>query len=118
MVLLVHFRTRGFFLAYRKQKRTGVVMQSEAVIRAAINSDPTITDEQRERLLAAMKPKPADKPKTLLKRKAVASRADVHTETIKRWGRIGKLHPIRLSPRCVRYDPDEVEALIRNGVTV
>lgn len=73
------------------------------------------TPEEQKRILKAAKdPVPARL--ELISRKAVASRAGVHTETIKRWAKIGKLHPIRLSPRCVRYDPVEVEALLRNGV--
>jgi predicted DNA-binding transcriptional regulator AlpA len=48
----------------------------------------------------------------LLTRKQVAQRLNVHKETIKRWGRCGKLKPIVLSQNVVRYDETEVDSLI------
>jgi len=72
------------------------------------------TPEELKRILNAAK-EPTPERLAMLSRKGVADRASVSTETIKRWGKIGKLHPVTLSPRCVRYDPAEVEALLRNG---
>ena len=74
------------------------------------------TPEEKKRIFeAAKEPKP--KKTRLATRKEVASLCGVHTETIKRWGRIGKIHPIKLSARCVRYNLAEVEALLQNGAT-
>ncbi len=92
-------------------------MQSTPVIKAAIESDPTATPEQRERILAALKEtKPAaDK---MLTRKQVASLLGVHVESVKRYGRKKLLNTVRFSSRAVRYSEAEVLNLMRNGVTV
>lgn len=92
-------------------------MQSTPVIKAAIESDPTATPEQRERILAALKePKPVTE--KMLTRKQVASLLGVHVESVKRYGRKKLLNPVRFSSRAVRYSEAEVLSLMRNGVTV
>ena len=73
------------------------------------------TPEEKKRILEAVK-EPTPEKINMGSRKEVASLCGVHTETIKRWGRIGKIHPIRLSARCVRYDLAEREKLLRKGV--
>ena len=73
------------------------------------------TPEEKKRILEAVK-EPTPEKINMGSRKEVASLCGVHTETIKRWGRIGKIHPIRLSARCVRYDLAEIEELLRTGV--
>lgn len=52
----------------------------------------------------------SDKP--LATRKEVANRAQVCTETIKRWQRDGKLRAIILGYKTVRYDWDDVEKVL------
>ncbi len=73
------------------------------------------TPEEKKRIFEAAK-EPTPEKINMGSRKEVASLCGVHTETIKRWGRIGKIHPIRLSARCVRYDLAEIEELLRTGV--
>jgi len=73
------------------------------------------SEEEKARILSAAK-EPTPGRLEMWSRKTVAARVNVSTETIKRWGKLGKLHPVTLSPRCVRYNPAEVEALMQNGV--
>ena len=89
-------------------------MQSAPIIRATIQSDPSIPSEQRERLLAALEPsKPATE--KMITRLDVAGMLNCHPETVKRYGKKGLLHPVRFSARAVRYPESEVLSLMRNG---
>ncbi len=49
----------------------------------------------------------------LLKRKEVADRLRVTARTIRSYELSGKLNPVRLNGRMIRYDSAEVEKLIR-----
>ena len=42
----------------------------------------------------------------------VGRRYGVSDVTVRRWAQSGKLSAVRLSPRCVRFDPAVVEAFI------
>jgi excisionase family DNA binding protein len=47
-----------------------------------------------------------------------ARRAGVSTDTIRRWARLGYLHPIRIGPgRRYRIDPDELASFIGGDYT-
>jgi hypothetical protein len=89
-------------------------MQSEGIIRAALLSDPSMTAEQRERILTALKDPAPIRPK-MLTRKQVAERLEVHSETVKRYGKKGLLHPVRFTARAVRYLESEVLDFMREG---
>jgi DNA-binding transcriptional MerR regulator len=52
----------------------------------------------------------------LMKRKEVAERLRVTSRTIRSYEQAGKLHPIRLNERVIRYDSKEVEKLIKGDV--
>ncbi|MBI9020379.1 MAG: helix-turn-helix domain-containing protein [Verrucomicrobia bacterium] len=92
-------------------------MQSEAIIKAAIDSDQSMTSEQRERILAALEdPKPATE--KMLTRKQVAALLGVHVETVKRYTRNKLLHAVKFTARAVRYSEAEVLNFMRKGVTV
>jgi len=54
-------------------------------------------------------------PPSLLGRRQVAGLIGCSTKTVQRLERAGRLHPIHIGPRVVRYHPTEVAALIRNG---
>ncbi len=41
----------------------------------------------------------------------------VHKRTVQRLARRGLLHPIRITPRCIRWDLAEVERLATQGAT-
>ncbi len=73
------------------------------------------TEEQKARILAALKePKPAaDK---MLTRKQVASLLGVSGESVKRYGRKKLLAPVRFSSRAVRYSEAQVSDFMKNGV--
>ena len=51
----------------------------------------------------------------LLKRREVAERLGVHTETVKRYQRRGILPAIVLNSRVTRYELSAVERLINEG---
>lgn len=48
----------------------------------------------------------------LLTAEDVAKRLNVHTETVRRWTRDGKLPAVRLPNRAVRFRSEDVEALL------
>ena len=48
----------------------------------------------------------------LMKRKEVAEQIRVGARTIRNYELSGKLHPLRLNGRVIRYDSAEVEKLI------
>jgi predicted site-specific integrase-resolvase len=54
-------------------------------------------------------------PQSLLTRRDVARRAAVHTETVKRWQRAGKLQAIVINSRVTRYHPDVVAKLLADA---
>ena len=48
----------------------------------------------------------------LIRTREVCKRLDICRTTLGRLVRLGRIRPIRLGPRCVRYEPAAVEALI------
>ena len=84
-------------------------MESRVIIEAALQSDPAITPEQRKRILSGFEPPKKAEP--WMTRKQVGEILNLHPGSIKRYD--GKLlHPVRITPRTVRYDAAEVEALL------
>jgi predicted DNA-binding transcriptional regulator AlpA len=69
--------------------------------------------DRREAILAAARG--TDRPRPGSVRQA-AEVLGVHPRTIERYARRGLLNPIRISPRRVRWDLVEVEALATRGV--
>ena len=51
-----------------------------------------------------------------LTRQQVANRFGVHVETIKRWEKAGRLEPLHLGPRTIRYPLPYVESLLSDGI--
>lgn len=45
----------------------------------------------------------------------VAERLNVSERTVRAWVAAGRLAVVRLGPRCVRIEPDEVERLVMEG---
>ncbi len=70
--------------------------------------------EEKKRILSALKQPIAPKPETL-SRKEAALIFGVHPGSLKRWEKSGKIRPIRLTARCVRYNKAEVLALLEGG---
>ena len=56
-------------------------------------------------------------PDDLITRKEAAEMLRVSGETLKRWGRAGKLETIRLSSRCIRYRRSAITALVEQART-
>jgi excisionase family DNA binding protein len=47
----------------------------------------------------------------------LAKRLRVTPDTIRAWGRLGRIPVLRLSPKVVRYNPQAVFAALVNGST-
>jgi len=53
---------------------------------------------------------------TLLRRAEVARRLNIKPSTLLTWAQQGRgPKPIRLSPRCIRYRPEDVAAFLRRA---
>ena len=60
-------------------------------------------------------PKTKDELPELLTIKQAAKVLNVHTETLRRWDKRGKLKAVRVNERGDRrYDPKDIEAILRN----
>jgi len=60
-------------------------------------------------------PKIKDELPKLLTIKQTADILNVHVETLRRWGKSGKLKAIRVNKRGDRrYDPRDIEAILKN----
>ena len=70
------------------------------------------TPEEKKRLIAALK-EPTE-PGTL-NREQVAKIFHMHPGSLKRWEKSGKLRPIKITARTVRYDKREVLAMLEGG---
>ena len=51
----------------------------------------------------------------LINTRKVCERLDICRSTLDRLVRRGRIHPVRLGLRCVRYDPAAVDALIEKA---
>ncbi len=72
------------------------------------------TPEEKKRILSALK-HPGDKHPETLTRKETAKIFGVHPGSLKRWEKSGKLRPIKLTARTLRYDKREVLQLLEGG---
>lgn len=72
------------------------------------------TPEEKQRLIAAIKP-PADTTPATLSRKEAAKIFGVHPGSLKRWEKSGKLRSIKLTARCIRYKKSDVIALLEGS---
>ncbi|VGO22715.1 helix-turn-helix transcriptional regulator [Pontiella sulfatireligans] len=90
-------------------------MQCAVMIEAAVLNDPTATQAEKNRVLEALKGA-ASKPRPIpITTEQVAAMMECHIVTVRRYGKQGLLHPIRITPRKIRWDKNEVEALMLQG---
>ena len=87
-------------------------------IKAVIERDPTMPNQERTAILQACKnlktEKPDKKPTlALLTTRQVAEILQVSTRTVRRMNKNGLLHSIKLSARLIRYRADEVDRVIQ-----
>lgn len=68
------------------------------------------TPEEKKRLLSASKPAPA--PVETLTRSQAAKIFGVHPGSLKRWEKSGKLRPIRITARTLRYSKAEILSML------
>ncbi len=60
-------------------------------------------------------PKKEDELPKLLTIKQASEILNVHVETLRRWGKSGKLKAVRVNKRGDRrYDPKDIEAILKN----
>jgi hypothetical protein len=71
------------------------------------------TPEEKKRILSASKPAPA--PLETGNRTQVAKIFSVHPGSLKRWEKAGKLHPIKITARTLRYDMREIRAILEGA---
>jgi len=88
---------------------------SLATIEAILAADPTVPPELAQRVKAVCQEK-AIRPGPKITARAAAEILGVHVRTLARYAREGKLHPIRLSRRRIRYAQSEVEAFAAEGM--
>jgi transposase-like protein len=70
------------------------------------------TPEEKKRILSAIKQPERAQPETLT-RKQAAKIFGVHPGSLKRWEKSGKLRPIKITARTLRYDKREIEAMLQ-----
>ena len=87
-------------------------MNSKSMVTAAIQADPTLTDDQRKKIIAGYNPA-SEVQDRMLTRIQFAERIQVHPGSIKRFDSQGITHPIRITARVVRYRESDVEALLK-----
>lgn len=92
--------------------QTGLIDALQGLCRAT-NTEPETT----RRILAAAK---GERPARddLIKTRAAAEILDCHPKSVFRYARRGLLHPIRRSPRALRWRKSEVERLATEGASV
>lgn len=86
-----------------------------ATIEHILLADPTVPPELAQRVRAACQEK-AIRPGPKITARAAAEILGVHVRTLARYAREGKLRPIRLSRRRIRYAQAEVEAFAAEGM--
>ena len=69
------------------------------------------TPEEKQRILSAIK-HPEEQALETLSRKDVAKIFGVSTMSLKRWEKAGKLHAVRITARTVRYNAQEIRAIV------
>ena len=84
-------------------------------LEAVISSDSTCSEEQKEQILKACKEFRPEKPRMGTVRQA-ARILDCHVKTVQRYAAMGILHAVYITRRKVRYDLNEVERLLIQGV--
>lgn len=83
-------------------------------VRMLISADPEADEATIARVVEACKP--PQKRRDLITSKEARGILGITRMTLHLWTKCGKLHPIRYSPRNIRYDRAEIENLANNGV--
>ena len=73
------------------------------------------SEAEKKRILQLIK-QPEQQRLETLTRKQAAKIFGIHPGSLKRWEKTGRIRAIKITPRCVRYDRREVEAMIAGGV--
>ncbi len=94
-----------------------MLTNTKAIIEAAIGGDATLTPEQRDKIAEAINPEPKKKPR-LGTTKEAARILGVSTVTLRKYERLGLLHPVRYTRRRIRWDLNEIENFRDQGLQV
>ena len=89
-------------------------MDAAALRQKMINIIITADAKTLERLLRATADR--DEPARYLSTKAAASAAGISTRTLARYARDGKITPVRLSARKLRWDEAEISRFLSEGI--
>ena len=87
-----------------------------SVIKLLIENDRSVPEEQRLRILAACRTKPATARRRLGTVKQAAEILGCCTRSVERYAKQGCFLSIHHSARKVRYDLDEVQGFANQGV--
>lgn len=94
--------------------------QTLSIIKAALNGDPTLSSAHRKTILRSCN-SPRDEeamrsaPDRLLSAKEASAILGISKRTLFRYVRRGLLHPVKLSPRTVRFTAEDIESLCTKG---
>jgi hypothetical protein len=88
-------------------RKDGSMTPQATLIEAVLQAPP----ERQEAILSAARGPAPQKPKPITA-KAAADILGTCSRTIFRYAERGQLHAIRLSPRMIRFDANEVEGLL------
>ena len=90
--------------------------QTLTTIQSILAIDPEVTEAQRQSILKTCRSK--SKQKDLISPKEAAEILGCCRLTLRKYQNRGLLHPIYHSARKIRFDRDEVQDLLYNGVNV
>lgn len=86
-------------------------------IKLLVEAQQGLKPKRKRRILALLDGKEYEDPKFLTTAEA-AKVLGCHPVTLKRWGREGKINPIRFSKRLYRWRGSDIYDLLHNGLEV
>jgi len=89
---------------------------TKTIIEAALGSDATISQDQKEKIKAVLNPQTSPSKRNLITTKKASEVLGVSTVTLRKYEKKGLLTPIRYSLRRIRWDRDEIETFRLEGV--
>ena len=92
-----------------------MIPQTLTAIKAILESDTTVLDEERRLILSVCRSPRRPRAKRLCTTRQAAEILSCHVKTVLRYAKQGRLHPIYHSARKIRFDRDEIERFAVEG---
>ncbi len=89
---------------------------NQAILDTVLKTDSTVSDHQRESVVAILNGKTPPTQPLLLNQSQVAQTFGTSRQTVWAMAKNGALHPIKLTSGLLRYRREEVEAIAAKGV--